>query len=69
MHICGAYLELSKAFVKISYVSRENIKKLSWNVIQLDVFVSYLITKEWSLIDHKQHCRTFTDTKKKGINL
>lgn len=43
------------------------MKKLSWNNIQLDAFVSYWIIKELSLIDHKQYCRTFIDTKKGSI--
>lgn len=42
------------------------MEKLSWAIIKLDAFVSDWIIK-LSVIDHRQHCRTFIDTKE-GIN-
>lgn len=40
MNTYGADLEFSKAFVKVSYIIKENIKKFNWNITQLDAFVT-----------------------------
>lgn len=40
MNTYGADLEFSKAFVKVSYIIKENIEKFNWNITQLDAFVT-----------------------------